>query len=247
MEQRPSRRLLVALAIGLPALAAAQDPAGARNAAADREAGKTELHRAARSGDLQSLRAQLEAGQDVNARDAAGRTPLFDAAAAGRLDAVTLLLEAHADVKARTPGGRSVLMEAAEHGQAEVATALIEAGAELDVAQRGWGTALEVAERMGHENVAALLLRAGARSSGRSVGDTVCVRPWAGDGYCGVVEASRKTSVRIRISELVGCADGCPAQAECSAGQPVGGANGLRIGDVVTTVSWCLTHTGVRP
>lgn len=246
MGQRPSRLLLTALAVCLPVAALAQDPAGTRNAGAEGAAQKSELHRAARLGDLQALRVQLEAGQDPNVRDAAGRTPLFDAVAAGRLDAVALLLEASADVKARTSAGRSSLMEAAEHGHLEVASALVEAGAELDVAQRGWGTALEVAERMGHEKVAALLLRAGARSSGRSVGDTVCVRPWAGDGYCGTVEASRKTSVRIRITDLVGCEDGCAAQAECSAGQPVG-AKGLRIGDVVTTVSWCLTHTGVRP
>jgi hypothetical protein len=58
------------------------------------------------------------------------------------------------------------------------------------------------------------------------------------------VESSRKTNVRIRVTDLVGCADGCEPR-ECSAGKPVGGVSGLRPGDAVTTVTWCLTHTGV--
>jgi len=210
------------------------------------QAQTTELHRAAEKGDLAALRSYLEAGADPNSRDTAGRTPLHEAVAAGQGDVVRLLLDSGADVRARTPGGRSALMDAAEHGQVEVARLLVDAGADLDVAQRGWGTALEIAERLGHEKVAELLQQAGARTSGRSVGDLVCVRPWAGDGYCGRVEASRKTSVRIRVTELVGCADGCAARTECSAGKPVGGASGLRPGDAITTVSWCLTHTGVQ-
>jgi uncharacterized protein len=244
MLEGPSRLLLAALVLGLPIPIGAQEPAAAR--VETDPAARPELHRAAREGDLAALRAQLDRGQDPNARDAAGRTPLLEAVAAGRPDAVRMLLEAGADVAGRTPGGRTPLIEAAEQGHSQVAEVLIEAGADLDLAQRGWGSALQVAERLGHEQLAALLLQAGARSSGRSVGDTVCVRPWAGDGYCGVVEVSRQTSVRIRVSEIVGCRKGCAPRAECSAGKPVGGA-GLRVGDAISTVSWCLTHTGVQP
>ncbi len=122
-----------------------------------------------------------------------------------------------------------------------------ESGADLDAGQRGWGTALETAERTGHNDFAALLRDAGARSSGRSVGDTVCVRPWKAEGYCGTVESVEKTAYRIRIRKIVGCTGGCVGKAECSGGRRVGGRGGLKVGDEVATVSWCLTHTGVLP
>ena len=45
----------------------------------------------------------------------------------------------------------------------------------------------------------------------------------------------------------IGCEDGCQARAECSASRAVGGTDGIKVGDEITTVSWCLTHTGVKP
>jgi uncharacterized protein len=213
-------------------------PAARADAAAD-------LHRAARDGDVALLQRRLEEGADPDGRDAAGRTPLLEAVAAGRVDGVRLLLSRGAGVNVAATSGRTPLIEAAEHGRLEAARVLLDAGAELDRSQRGWGTALETAERTGQDDVAALLRKAGARTFGKSVGDTVCVRPWNGDGYCGVVEAIRKTAYRLRVTEVVGCADGCEARSDCSGGKPVGGREGLRAGDVVTTVSWCVTHTGM--
>jgi hypothetical protein len=142
------------------------------------------------------------------------------------------------------------LIEAAEFGRVDSAQLLIASGANISASQRGWGTALEAAERMGHNELAAMLRQAGARSSGRSVGDTVCVRPWHGDGYCGEVVEVNKTSFRLRVTEIIGCEGGCQARAECSASRAVGGPRdmgGIQVGDEVATVSWCLTHTGVKP
>ena len=226
--------VIVATAVMSGGLAAGQEPEG-------------ELRRAARAGDVAQLKARLAAGARPDAEDAAGRTALLEAVAAGRLDAMRLLLAAGAGVNTSSRSGRTPLIEAAEHGQLAAARLLIKAGADLDRGQRGWGTAVETAERTGHNAVAAMLRQAGARSSGHSPGDTVCVRPWNGDGYCGVVEDLRKTVVRIRVTEVVGCVSGCAPRTECSAGQEVGGKTGLREGDVITTVSWCLTHTGVQP
>jgi hypothetical protein len=175
---------------------------------------ETQLHRAARTGNLVLLRLQLKNGADPNVRDKAGCTPL---------------------------------MYAAEQGQLGAARVLLKAGADPNVVARGWGSALETAERNGHIAVAALLRKAGARSSGHSLGDTVCVRPWNGDGYCGVVQAVNKTAYRIRVTQIVGCKDGCPSRQECSDGRIVGGPGGIAVGDAVNTVSWCLTHTGVKP
>jgi len=209
--------------------------------------GESAMHQAARAGDLALLRSQLHSGADANVRDDAGRTPLMDAVAAGQIEAVRLLLSNGADVNAHTRAGRTPLIEAAAQGRLEAAHLLVKAGADLNYAQRGWGTALKTAERTGHSDIATMLLTAGARSTGSSVGDTVCVRPWGGDGYCGTVKAVSKNRYSIHVARIVGCSGGCAAKAECSAGRPVGGAEGITVGDEVNTVSWCLTHTGVKP
>ena len=170
--------------------ARARPPVSGDDTSASPADGGTDVHRAAREGDLAALERRLQEGTDPDARDVAGRTPLLEAVAAGRLDAMRLLLSPRgAAVNVAASSGRTPLIEAAEHGRAEAARLLIDAGADLDRSQRGVGApALETAERTGHNDVAALLRRAGARTFGKSVGDTVCVRPWDGDGYCGVVE-----------------------------------------------------------
>jgi hypothetical protein len=205
----------------------------------------TALHKAAREGDVAKLRSLLDVGADPNQRDGNGNRPLIEAVAAGQRDAVRVLIAAGADPNLTSSGGRTPLIEGAIRGRMEIAELLISAGADLNISDRGAGTALEAAEREGHTELAALLRRSGARSSGRSVGDKVCVRPWKGDGYCGIVEAIDRNEYRLRVSQIVGCANGCSAMAACSAGKPVGGSSGLKAGDTITAASSCLTHTGV--
>ncbi len=171
----------------------------------------------------------------------------MDAVAAGKISSMRVLLSARANVNAQANSGRTALIEAAAQGNLNATRLLIQSGADLNATQRGWGSAVKAAERMGHPDVAALLLKAGAKSSGSSVGDKVCVRPWNGEGYCGTVVSANKNDYRIRITEIVGCKKGCPARQECSAGHAVGGSYGLNLGDEVNTVSWCLTQTGVKP
>ena len=203
------------------------------------------LAQTARSGDLDRLRSLLGSGADPNRRAGDGNRPLIQAVAAGQAEAARLLLAAGASPNLPSAGGRTPLIQAAIGGRIEMARLLIAAGADLNIAERGAGTPLEAAEREGHTALAALLRQSGARSSGRSVGDKVCVRPWKGDGYCGIVEAIDRGEYRLRITGIVGCAEGCPAMAACSAGKPVGAPGGLQAGDTVTLPSSCLTHTGV--
>jgi ankyrin repeat protein len=165
--------------------------------------------------------------------------------AAGHAGAVRVLLKAGADPNLRWSGGRTPLIEAAVGGRLEIARLLIAEGADLNLAERGAGTPLEAAEREGHTEMAALLRASGSRTSGRSVGDKVCVRPWKGDGYCGIVLAIDRNDYRLRVTEIVGCSNGCRAMEECSAGKPVGGSGGLKAGDTIRAASSCLTHTGV--
>lgn len=243
-----ARGLVLAAFLAPAVLVSGQEaPDQDTSSGATREARASLLRRAARDGDLTALRSALQQGADPDARDLAGRTALLDAVSADRAEAVQVLLAAGADVNAASSNGRTPLIEAAELGRVSAARLLIAAGAELDHSQRGWGTPLDVAERMGHNQLAALLIKSGSRTSGKSIGDTVCVRPWKGDGYCGTVEEINRTAYRIRVTEVVGCKNGCEANADCSAGRIVGGASGLRAGDEITTVSWCLTHTGVQP
>jgi len=224
-------------------------PAFAQQTASTPASRETAIHRAARTGDLALLQSELQRGVSPNTGDDQGRTPLIDAAGAGHVEAARLLLDSGAEVNARSKSGRTALIEAAAQGRIPVTRELIAHGADLNITQRGWGTALEVAERAGYRKTAALLREAGARSSGRSPRDKVCVRPWGGEGYCGTVVSVDKSRFLIHVTEIVGCkeAGACPEKAECSAGQPVGGSGGIAVGDDISTVSWCLTHTGVEP
>jgi hypothetical protein len=171
----------------------------------------------------------------------------MDAVSAGQLEAIRVLVEGGADVNAGAHDGQTPLIAAATQGRLDAARLLVQSGADLNIAPRGWGSALKTAERTGHNDVAIMLLQAGARSTGSSVGDTVCVRPWGGDGYCGAVELIDKTRYRLRVTKIVGCEGGCRAKPECSAGRPIGGSDGIAVGDEIDTVSWCLTHTGLKP
>jgi uncharacterized protein len=256
---RPDKRLLLifcllaVLAFGLTVIAREQEPSQTAATPSQQpqqpkeESAQTELHQAAREGNLESLQVRLAQGMNPDLRDGAGRTPLLDAVKAGQVEAVRMLLAAGARVNTTSTAGRTALIEAAEFGRNDAARILIDSGADLNASQRGWGSPLEAAERTGNNELAAMLRKAGARSSGRSVGDTVCVRPWQGNGYCGVVEEVNKTSFRIRVTQVVGCENGCEAKSECSESRTVGGADGIQAGDMITTVSWCLTHTGVQP
>ena len=211
----------------------------------DATSAATALSKAAREGDTARLKSLLDSFVNPNWTDANGSLALIEAVAAGHAGAVRVLLKAGADPNLRWSGGRTPLIEAAIGGRVEIARLLIAAGADLNIAERGAGTPLEAAEREGHTEMAALLRSSGARTSGRSVGDKVCVRPWKGDGYCGVVLSIDRNDYRLRVTEIVGCPNGCRAMEECSAGKLVGGSGGLKAGDTITAASSCLTHTGV--
>lgn len=188
-----------------------------------------------------------QANAGLDARNAQGLTPLLVAAASGQTATIHSLLAQGANVNATSADGRTALIAAAQNGQAGAVQALIAAGADLNWRTRGTGTALNVAENKGETRIAAMLLAAGAQSTGKSVGDTVCVRPWGGDGYCGTVQSFSVGSVSIHITRIVGCEHGCSTRLECTGGNIVGGPNGLEVGDHVAAPSWCLTETGVRP
>jgi ankyrin repeat protein len=172
--------------------------------------------------------------------------PLLEAAAAGDTATVKSLVAAGISVNATDALGRTALMLAVKNRQMETVKALAGAGADLNRESRIEGSALNIAENDSNIELAAWLLAAGAHSTGKSVGDTVCVRPWNGQGFCGKVKAFTVKSVQIAVTRLEGCAGGCAARQECSASNPVGGVNGLQAGEDIAVPSWCLTQTGVK-
>ena len=186
---------------------------------------------------------------------AAGSAPGADegasrrlAAAAARGDAarVAALVRQGADPDAALRSGWTGLHLAADTGDVALTRLLLDAGANPDLRSRARGTPLDIAETTGRTEIARLLRGHGARGSGKSFGDTVCVRPWHGDGYCAVVVGADPTRYRLRVSRVVGCAGpGCAADAPCSAGEVVGG-RGLAEGSMLWVPGSCLTHTGVR-
>jgi MFS family permease len=227
---------------GAAVLVAALLAAG--SARADDEASRRLVAAAAR-GDGAGVAALARSGADPNARDAGGRPALVLAVAAGGANAVAALLRAGADPDRGDAGGWTALHQAALAGDAASAERLVEAGAALDRRARWRGTPLDVAETQGQPVLARLLRARGARGSGKSIGDTVCVRPWAGEGYCAVVADRSATRFVLRVSRVVGCARGCAADAVCSAGRSVGAA-GLAEGDTLSVPASCVTQTGVR-
>ena len=170
---------------------------------------------------------------------------LVAAVAQGDATQVAALVRAGADPDAVDRSGWTGLHLAAETGDLALARLLLDAGAHPDLRSRARGTPLDVAERGGRTEMARLLRLHGAKGSGKSIGDMVCVRPWAGDGYCAVVEAADPTRYRLRVSQVIGCAAGCAPEPACTGGQVVG-AGGLAAGDVLWVPASCLTHTGVR-
>ncbi len=96
-----------------------------------------DLHKAAREGDADRVRELLDAGADVNVRNADKQrlqyTPLHWAAHFGHLEIAELLISRGADLDAEDPAYSTPLYLAAEEGHPKVVEFLISKGAEVNV------------------------------------------------------------------------------------------------------------------
>lgn len=88
------------------------------------EEGRTALHFASGYGELECMKALLEAGADANARDDNQNTALHYAAGYGNVESATTLLERGADPTARNAEGKTAAEVAEMNEQAAVAEAL---------------------------------------------------------------------------------------------------------------------------
>jgi cytochrome c len=129
-------------------------------------ASTNDLHKAARTGDMEAVDELLAAGANVDATDGEGETALHKAAKADHVDVVDKLLAAGADplVSGMGPFGATgtPLHVAAKFGRVESLQALLDAGIDPNLADPGVGTPLHLALRAGRQQAVALLRAAGA-------------------------------------------------------------------------------------
>jgi ankyrin repeat protein len=113
---------------------------------------------AAEAGDVESIRALLAQGADINGRDTGGRTPVMAATHGRQVEAVRALLQAGADVDIRDNRLDNPFLYAGAEGLLEILRLAIDAGADPHLTNRFGGTALIPAAERGHVAVVTELL-----------------------------------------------------------------------------------------
>ena len=98
----------------------------------DLERRKPALHKFSQEGNAKVVEALIEAGANVNTKDADGSSPLHESAREGHVEVVGALVRAGADVNPKDKNGIIPLQCCAEHGQSDVAGVLINSGANVD-------------------------------------------------------------------------------------------------------------------
>ena len=95
--------------------------------------GATPLYFAAEDGEVEVVRALVEAGANLNQVVLTdGATPLCIAAQNGEVEVVRALVEAGADINQAITDGATPLYIAAQKGEVEVVHVLVEAGADIN-------------------------------------------------------------------------------------------------------------------
>ncbi|MHC4192428.1 MAG: ankyrin repeat domain-containing protein, partial [Planctomycetota bacterium] len=113
-------------------------------------------------GDLAKVKALLDAGADVNEKNATGMTALYAAAVGGHKKVVELLLSKGADPNTWV-GNQTILFWAAGRGHKETVEALLAHGANVNLGNKRYNrTPVEVAMSANHNEVVKLLLDNGA-------------------------------------------------------------------------------------
>lgn len=131
--------------------------------------GRTALLLATHADHVEIARALIEAGADVNAKDAMKDTPFLYAGAEGRDEILKLILgTGKADLADTNRYGGTALIPAAHHGHPRTVAILLQAGLDIDhVNNLGW-TALMEAVILGdggpvYQEIVGMLVDAGAK------------------------------------------------------------------------------------
>ncbi len=182
---------MLALASAVPlaltlATATASVAAGAGAAGAGLDA---PLVDAVRQGDAAAVRAALDAGAEVDARQPDGATALHWAARLDRVDLAQVLLAAGGDPTAANAFDVTPLSLAAVNGSTEMIAALLAAGADPNATMAGSETVLLTAARTGRTGAVRALLDHGADvNAAQAAGQTALM--WAAaEGHVETMQA----------------------------------------------------------
>ncbi len=154
---QPIRRAAFALGIAVALLAGLLTGCGGGEPKRDVH-GLTEFHHAAREGDVETVRAMLDAGFPPSTKDVDGVTALHRAARDGQLEIAELLLKRRAPVDATTNASWTPLHLAVRSRDAKMVELLLQYGADPDKQTPEGTTALHMAAADGSEEIVRLLL-----------------------------------------------------------------------------------------
>lgn len=113
------------------------------NSDAESKPPRISLHHAALQGNLDAIRRHVEAGSDLNTKDAYGSSPLIVGATFGRTEVAAALIDAGADMTITNNEGATPLHIAAFLCRTEIVKALLEKGADKNALNKTGRTALE--------------------------------------------------------------------------------------------------------
>lgn len=116
------------------------------------------LHVATAFGHMLAVKALVEKGDEVSARDSFGQTALHEAAYAGHLDIFKYLLEKGIEVSTADQQSRTPLQQAAALGHEEMVQLLLERGADVSTCDSKGQNALHGAALGGYETIVQMLL-----------------------------------------------------------------------------------------
>ncbi len=179
----------------------------------DASAGRTPLHNAITSGNIDTVKLLIDRGAKLDVADEDGITPMqlateYDRDDIGTLlaksgtlpltltqairygsdDDVTRLLAANADVKAYDESGDTPLQIAAQYGRLAIVTALLEKGADVNALNSETSQTPRAAAAAGQTEVVRLLLSKGANMMVKGASDYTPLHAAAREGHTDIVQ-----------------------------------------------------------
>jgi hypothetical protein len=124
--------------------------------------------KAAKSGDVATLRTLHASGNSINETDRSGMTPLMYSISKKKPDAAKYLIESGADIKVRDSSGSDALIWAVYYDELEIIKLLLDTGADIESKDNSGMTPLVHAVwQVGNLNTVNLLIKRGANVNSR--------------------------------------------------------------------------------
>jgi ankyrin repeat protein len=162
------------------------------------------LIEAIKKDDPTTVKALIDAGADVNAKDKFGEAPLHIAAVRGHNEITLLLIDKGANVNTRNKRGLTPLHAAAWSGHKETAALLIAKGANINAKDQDGVTPLHVSALSGAQNTMTLLINKGADINARNRDGMTPLHAAALSGQKEVIELLIKKGANINAKNKRG-------------------------------------------